>query len=321
MELKPIREIEKMSPKDKMEYFSEMRDFCVNLGREDYYKKNIGREIIMNIYPLVANYDYRIRGAHNIPENPKVLFVCNHSNSHDFFAVQEIFRKLGRRISVLAGSDCLNYTNQTIFKMCDARLIDRNDKTSTEEGIKYLVGDIANGMAGFIFLESTWNLHPFWPMLPIKIGGTLTSAIADCPIVPLNLEYVEVPHACRKESELYTECVATFYPPIYIYRVHSLASQSGRLLSKMRNYRMRSWQDLGITHHSRDNFDVKLYLNHTYLKKFGAFGFKYDTLSESKFIFRPKGEPFENEYTLDENGLFVPGITTQEEGKKYVKTM
>ena len=85
-----------------------------------------------------------------------------------------------------------------------------------------------------------------------------------------------------------------------------------------------------------------------------SFGFQYDSQYESQFIYKPKGMPFENEYRLDENGIFidfnrfskpdntfsieffltfeneyrldengifVPGVTTKEEGRAYVKKM
>lgn len=46
-----------------------------------------------------------------------------------------------------------------------------------------------------------------------------------------------------------------------------------------------------------------MYLNHLYLKKFKAFGFKYNSEWEAQFLLDK-----ENEYCMNENGEFVPGI-------------
>ena len=44
-------------------------------------------------------------------------------------------------------------------------------------------------------------------MQNIKVGGVKAAAIAGVPIVPVILEYVEVPELCSKETDLYRKCI------------------------------------------------------------------------------------------------------------------
>ena len=52
-----------------------------------------------------------------------------------------------------------------------------------------------------------------------------------------------------------------------------------------------------------------MYFFNTYLKKFDAFGFEFDSDHEFQYLVKDKNGQYENEYHLDENGNFVPGIT------------
>lgn len=322
MELKSIREIEALSVEEKIRYFSTLREQCVGLSKKDSKKKNLKREILMNLYQsIVPGYDYVLEGEENIPEDGRVLFACNHSNSHDFFAAQEVMRRLGTRVSILSGEDCLNSTNQSIFKACDAVMIDRRDEVSTHNGIIEFSSDIIDGMPGWMFPESTWNMHPIKPMQDIKIGVTLIAAITDVPIVPVTFEYVEVPYVCENEKELYRVCKVRFGKPINILRSYSLKTQSGVVLDALKQNRLGVWEDVGIRRNSIKDIDPKIYLNHASVKKFLAFGFKYDTKYEEQFLYKPKGVPFENEYHMNENGVFEPGIISFEEAKRYVKKL
>ena len=60
---------------------------------------------------------------------------------------------------------------------------------------------------------------------------------------------------------------------------------------------------------SLEDVNQQVYLNHTYLKKFDAFGFEYDADHEFKYLLKDKNGSYENEYTLNDHNEFVPGIT------------
>lgn len=71
----------------------------------------------------------------------------------------------------------------------------------------------------------------------------------------------------------------------------------------MESMRKELWTELGIVKDKIEDVDKQIYLNHLYLKKFKAFGWKYDSEQESKFLLNK-----ENEYCINSNGDFVPGI-------------
>ena len=73
--------------------------------------------------------------------------------------------------------------------------------------------------------------------------------------------------------------------------------------------RIELWEKLNIKRRSLDDINKDVYLNHTYLKKFEALGFEFDSEHEFKYLLKDKNGEYENEYHLDENGNFVPGIT------------
>lgn len=317
--LLPNRELEKLTTKQKIEYFSGLKDFCMQKATS--LKKsevNVGHELITKIYPILRNYDYEIFGMENIPDNGNALFMCNHSNSHDFFTAHEIFEKIGINVSVLAALDDLNLITKLLFQLSDATLLDRLDKCSIEKAICEYSIKLLSGSAGVMFGEATWNLHPYRPMQKIKIGGSKIAAITEKWIVPTIFEYVEVPKMCLKESELYSKCVVKFEKPIRIQREDSLVSQTNTLQAIMEQSRLRLWKQFGIERTS-DSINPEMYLNHTYLKKYGAFGYTYHSEEESAFLFSKNNVCVENEFHLDEFGHFVPGITSKKQGKIYLK--
>lgn len=181
--------------------------------------------------------------------------------------------------------------------------IDRNDKKSTEKGILNFCSKILAGKDGIIFGEGTWNLHPIRPMLKIKTGAVQISLITEKPIVPAIYEYVEVPTKCNKEGELYTKCIVQFGKPIYTAIGENIYEQTEKVMQVMIAMRKNLWEELGINRNSISEINKDVYLNHLYLKKFKAIGFKYNSRWESQFLVDK-----ENEYFVNKNGEFVPGI-------------
>ena len=146
--------------------------------------------MIVQLYPILRNYEYEIIGMEHIPDNGNALFMCNHSNSHDFFTIHEIFEKIGINVSVLAASDDLNIFTKLLFQISDATLFDRSVKSSVEKAMGTYCAKLLEGSAGALFGEATWNLHPYRPMQPLKIGGAKIGAITEKLIVQTIFEYV-----------------------------------------------------------------------------------------------------------------------------------
>lgn len=308
------RELEKLDKDEKVKYFTELKNICQNI--QTTQRREWSYRIIMKAYPFLRGYDYEIRGVDNIPSNGG-LFVFNHSNSHDVFTINEVFKKIGLDISILGAKEEIGAITRFIFSSCDMVLFDRTDKASIEGGVLQFSGNLSQGKNGGILGEATWNLHPVKPMLPVKLGAINMAAISEKPIIPVIIEYVETPRLCSNERDLYTHCIIKFGPSIKVHRDRSLVPQVSFLQKAMESMRRSLWEEQVIKRENIEDVDQLRYLNHTYLKKFGAVGFTYDSSYEQQFILK-EGDHAENEYKIDENGNFVPGVTSKEEGKKYV---
>lgn len=298
------------SASEQKEYYKMLRNICMQIKNNQL---DIGQNIIKRVYPFLRKYKLEIHGEENIPKDSNVIFLCNHSNSHDVFTAYEVLSALKRRGSVMVATDCLNPITTKIFDVSYATLLDRNIAESRENSVYNLSSKILNGYDGWIFGESTWNLHPTLPMHNIRKGASTISAITQAPIIPTIIEYIEEEGIVSKESELYKKCIIRFGKPIMINPYFALTWQTNNAKEEMVRLRKEVWEYYGIHRDSLSEIDLMIYLNHTYLKKFGVFGFTYNSEKEQEFLLFLNGEPRENEYTINENGEFVPGITPKNE--------
>lgn len=315
------KELEQMNLESKIEYFIELSKLSLEKQSKLSTRKNIFHKFVATIAPHLRNYDFEIIGEENIPDNGKALFMCNHSGSHEFFTIHEAFDKIGSNVSAFAASNGLSSAIKYIFEKSSTVLVDRNDKNSIENATLTFASRLSNGEPGALFGEGTWNIHPYRAMQPIKIGGAKIAAIADVPVVPTIIEYLEVPDICDSEKDIYSKCIVKFGEPILISRTDSLISQTDKIYNTLVDMRTSIWKEAGCYRCSIEDVNKDVYLNHTYLKKFDALGgVEYDTIQELRYIYAKNGIPLENEYHINVIGEFVPGVTTKEEGKKYIKT-
>ena len=150
-------------------------------------------------------------------------------------------------------------------------------------------------------------------MLNIKIGAIKAAAISEKPIVPAILEYVEVPELCSKENELYSKCVVKLGEPISVDLDRSLIEQNDNLQAVLKNMRTEIRKKYGVYREDIDDVDPHVYVNHTWLKKYGSPLFDFDSEKEEQFIYLKPGETLENEWHFDKDGIFKPGIIAKED--------
>lgn len=315
MKLLSSKELDNLSISERKEYYNKLREECVNLKDA---QPHIGQGIIKNVYPFLRSYKLEFEGVENIPKDSNVLFIANHSNSHDIFTAYEVLSALQRRGSVMVATDCLNPVTTQIFNVSDATLLDRRIKEERQNSVFKMSHKMLCGIDGFIFGESTWNLHPIRAMHNIKQGGAIISAITQDPIVPTIFEYVEEDGFLKSESDLYTKCIIRFNKPIVIDYGTSLITQTNGVRDNMIDMRTNIWNDNNIHRSNIDDIDPLVYVNHTYIKKFKALGFTYDSQKEQEFLLFLNGELKDNEYTIDNEGNFVPGITQKDSKLKKV---
>lgn len=312
------RGLESLTLDEKADYFDRLKRHCID-QQTPKNRLRFLQKIVSSVSPKIRNYKFEIQGENNIPAKGNALFVANHSNAHDFFTTQETFNCIGIQTAFLASNEDISHLIISVFQSCNGVLIDRKDKDSIDYGLFQFASLIANGMSGVIFSESTWNLHPYKPMLPIKVGSAHLAAVLEIPIVPIIYEYVEVPYLCTKESEIYSKCIVRFGKPIYISRTESLILQTDKIQLAMEKNRMDLWDELGTTRLSLADVNSNLYGNHTWLKKFGTSA-EFDSRREMQFILSKNGQPIENEFCFDNNGNLIPGIIEKSEKEKYVGT-
>lgn len=308
------KQIELMNANEKIKYYNELKN---NLKNSKYNNRTIVRKTFNSLVQNFRNYDFEVKGIENIPTDSSVLFVANHSNAHDFFTMQEAMKIVGINQSFLASNEDLNSLILTIFEKCGGVLFNRSDKNESEKAFIEFAGRLSSGESGIIYGESTWNMHPYKPMHLIKTGAVYLACIANIPIVPLIYEYIEVNECCKKEKDLFSKCVVTFGKPFYVSQEDSLFAQTDIVQKQLENLRRSIWNNYHIKKENFTEEDINVYLNHTYLKKFGGAG-DYDSNRENKYLLVKDQISSENEYHLDENSNFVPGILSREEGKKYI---
>lgn len=109
------KELENMTPEGKINYFNILKEYAKQVVIKKSDRKNIYHRFVAKIAPYLRNYDFEVMGEENIPDDGKALFMCNHSNSHEFFTLHEAFDKIGYNISAFAASDGLNSVIKYIF--------------------------------------------------------------------------------------------------------------------------------------------------------------------------------------------------------------
>lgn len=305
------KKIEELSDLEREAYFKELRDISLQLPIKK--KSEITRRALVAICPMLNGIEVELRGIENVPENDSAIFTCNHSNAHDMYTTQETFHRLGRIVSTFAGSDCLSPFAKTAFSLLNTSFVDRLDKESGKTATCELINRVSNGQDICIFPEATWNIHPQKPMHDIKLGSANIGAASGKLVVPMNYEYVEIPDIVKKESEIFEKVIVTFGKPIKIDPRLSMIDQTILIQKALTAIRLNTWQELGIDKTHLSDRDIEVYLNHTYYKKFGAFAFEYDSAYEAQFLYSNDGIPVDNEYHLDSQGRFVPGVTLKRE--------
>ena len=304
----------KMSITVRKEYYKDLRRYCIDNVVPNMSKSSFGQKVVTNLYMKdFYNKKLELEGVENL-DMDQAIFLCNHSTAHDIFSMYNIMERLKRNTTVMVATDCLNPFSIATFKLADATFLDRNSKKSANNSIVLASSKVLNGKNLVIFGEATRNLHPFKLMHDIKKGGAMISAITSVPVVPTILEYIEVPRLCDKELDLYKKIVVRFGKSKFISSSDDIIAKTLEIQTEMEQMRKEIWQDNGVDRNSLSDIEPTIYINHTYQKKYKAFGFTYDSLKEEKFLRSNDNSRIENEYCLDENNLLVPGTTYK---KKY----
>ncbi len=311
MRLLSVQEENNLSIKDKINYYNNLRKHC-----EKYNDKRVSMSLTQRMLSKYYrnefyNNNFIIEGEGNIPLEP-AIYMLNHSNGEDCFAMDKGFTKLGVAISPVSGADSLTIPAKIMIGFNDSIFIDRNDKVSSVEGMFKSAGKILGGKNVVFYGEAAWNLHPIKPMLELKRGAEMVSLITGAPIVPVNMEYIESTNIEKKELDMYKKIIFRVGKAIEPSYSNLVGDQTSLIKNIMEKTREKIWNEENILKNKISDIDPMVYINHTWLKKFGRLGFTYNSEYEALFL---RGSQ-ENEYTLNENGILVPGITLKKSKNK-----
>ncbi len=303
-----LGEIESMGDDEREQLLIALREGCLELTERCGVGITPAQQAIAAVGQTSMPFPVEIDGWRNIPRDG-CLLVCNHSNTHDIPLASLALLKCGLPATTMVATKGTSPIDLLAFKAARHILIDRTDTHSRRRGLYELAGKLAHGDTCVIFGEGTWNLHPFKPMQNLRIGAVMAAAISGMPVVPTIFEYIEIPEVCSTYSDLFSGCIVRFGKPITIDCHRGLVDQSNGIQTVMEAMRRIIWTRLG-THRTRaSDVNPAIYVNHTWLKKFGVPGFTYDSESESRILYTKPGEMVENEWHINEGGVFCPGIT------------
>lgn len=302
---------------EKKKYYHKVRNYCNQLSLFMNSNISFGQSAISKLY-LKSFYDNKLQidGLQNIPKNSPVIITCNHSTAHDIFTMYIATKKLGLSSSVMVATDCLNMLSKTVFSLADSVFLDRRDKLSSSNSILQASATVLSGKNLIIFSESTWNLHPIKAMQDLKRGSCMISAITGVPIIPTILEYIENPILIDNEIEIYKKIILRFGKPYFVEETDDMSFMTMQIQNEMEKLRKIIWEENNVCRRDILSINREIYLNHTYLKKFCVFGFEYNSDYESQFLRSNDGKSIiENEYCLNDNNEFVPGVTYKKKKK------
>lgn len=125
---------DELSCEGKRVYLNQVKEYIESISTN---KKNMSivKKSLLKIFPLLRNFKIEIQGEENIPRNEKFIFLINHSNSHDFFIMQEMLKMLNLEGSFLAASDSINNFTNYSFETFGAVTIDRSNREESFNGL------------------------------------------------------------------------------------------------------------------------------------------------------------------------------------------
>lgn len=271
-------EEKKLTKEEQKEYYLRIRE---------YYKKQAllqdkTYEDIHEVYQVLAKrirkYELEVLGQENILDDT-CIFACNHSNSHDYYTLQEILTK---NFYSLCAKDSLNTMNKVLLKLGSCVFIDRNDSISAFKGRNALIEKVLQKRNVVIFPEGTWCVHPAKLLLPFHMGVIKIAKITGKPIIPIVMEYIETDKIEQLEKNMIKKCVVMIGKPIYVEIDSDEKTKLEELKEAMATLKWMIYESQPTM--KRDELDFQVFSNHDALKMDTQM-FKYDYQKEEKYIY------------------------------------
>lgn len=140
---------------------------------------------------LTRKMELKIIGQENLPDYAPVIYVVNHTNSHDIPIASEVIKK---HHNVLLGKQPLRIIDKIVFCLNGVIWVDRKDKISKSNSKKKIIENLHRGTNILMFPEGTWNRTQNKIMLPLYWGCIDVAKISNVPLCPIVLDYT--PDTC-----------------------------------------------------------------------------------------------------------------------------
>ncbi|MCH5344051.1 MAG: 1-acyl-sn-glycerol-3-phosphate acyltransferase [Acetatifactor sp.] len=146
------------------------------------------------------NQELHILNTHSTYTRRNVIYAVNHSCKYDFPIASEV---IGVHTCVLVAKQRLRIVDYVGFLLNGVVWVNRDSRESKRQAFQEMLLCMKKGLNMCIFPESTWNITPSKPMLPMYWGIIDLAKQSGCPIIPLVLEFRG------------NDCYAMFGEPIY----------------------------------------------------------------------------------------------------------
>ena len=319
-------DLENMSPEKRKKYFEICEAYCKCLSEGIDPKKLIFQNLVgisQQKYQTIINekgkviqlqkddkhYEIIISGLENIPDDGCIIST-NHTCKDDAFTITGVLHAKGVNYSILGARDGIKPFAAFLLERANALLFDRTSSIESRNALYQFDARVLAGYACIILPEGTWNFHPVEKMLNMWPGVIKSAAITGKPIIPMIMEYIEVPHIVTSEKELYSKCVVRIGKPFYV----SKEDKPDEKLEELRNIMIQMREEIQEEYYGKvvrklSEVDKDIYVNHASARASGSLA-PYDNDKEVKRIYVKRGEVAVNMYHIGTDGELEPGTIT-----------
>ena len=167
-----------------------------------------------------------------LPDRP-ILYAANHF----CFADTPIMGRITRERSyILLGRQRLGLLDRLYFRLNGVIYVDRKDREDMAAAKQTMAAYLDQGRSVVVFPESTWNLTPNLPMLPMRWGIIDVARQTGTQIIPAVLDYDRTHKICR----------VRFGSPVVPTPEEDNAAAIGRLRDTLASMRWEFWAEPGV---------------------------------------------------------------------------
>lgn len=175
---------------------------------------------------MIRKHEFKFLNEH--PQlKSNAIYAVNHSRKFD---IPYVCEALNRHCYVLVGKQRLKSIDRMFFHINGVIWVDRKDRENRHKSSIVMEKMLNNGTNIVMFPETTWNIEPSLPMLPLRWGIIDIERNSHRPIVPVVLEYTD---NC---------CYVSFAEPMYITESDDKKQKIDELRDTMATLRWEIWE-------------------------------------------------------------------------------